>query len=118
MLKNNLTILAKITLIILISSCNPTMFKYRGTARHFEKDLAKAHPDFKQGWEDGCETGMSAGSNQFYKSFYKSNKQDGWKMASSEPYRKAWDLSFWYCMRDDYIDQKSSIWGSFFTGIK
>ena len=77
-----------------------------------------ASPDFKQGWEEGCESGMSAGSNTFYKIFYRSNAADGWKMSNSSDYRTAWNNAFWFCYRYDYFKQKSSIWGSFFSGYR
>lgn len=75
-------------------------------------------PEFIQGWNDGCEVGMSAGSNTFYKSFYDSNKVDGWMMQGSKDYKTAWNNAFWFCYRHDYFKQKSSIWGSFFSGYR
>ncbi len=83
-----------------------------------KKLLAKASPEFRQGWEDGCETGMSAGTNTFYKVFYHSNKADGYKMADSSEYKSAWGNAFWYCYRYDYIKTKSSIHSAFFGGLR
>ena len=73
-------------------------------------------PEFKQGWADGCEVGMKSGSNTFYQMFYRTNKVDGFKMTSSSDYKTAWGNAFWFCYRDDYVRQKSSIWGSTFNG--
>jgi len=84
--------------------------------KEFTETLRDASPDFVKGWEDGCETGMAGGSNNFYRMFYRSNKVDGYKMASSSEYKTAWGNAFWYCYRYDYIKQKSSIWGSVFSG--
>ncbi len=77
-----------------------------------------ASPDFKKGWEDGCEVGMASGSNTFYQMFYRTNAVDGYKMSGSPDYKAAWGNAFWFCFRDDYIRQKSSIWGSMFGGYK
>ena len=84
----------------------------------FDDDLKNASAEFRQGWHDGCETGMHSGDNSFYKMFFKSNKQDGWKMVNSKDYRIAWNYSYWICYRSEYIDQKSSVWGSMFSGFK
>lgn len=72
--------------------------------------------DFRQGWEDGCEAGMKSGSNTFYQMFYRTNAVDGYKMTSSSDYKTAWGNGFWFCYRDDYVKQKSSIWGSILGG--
>jgi hypothetical protein len=77
-----------------------------------------ASVEFKQGWDDGCEVGMSSASNTFYKMFYRSNKVDGYKMTGSPEYKTAWNTSFWYCYRYDYIKQKGSLWGSYFSGYR
>ena len=105
----------KILLIITIftlSSCNSKNVKFfrKGhTMDDFKDELESSDPDFKLGWDHGCETGSATGSNQFYKMFYDSNKQDGWKMAESPIYNKAWKYGFWYCYREEYVDQKSLI---------
>lgn len=118
-----MTYTIKISLLLfIISSCghkySADYFRLDRTTSHFEDDLSKADPDFKLGWDHGCETGASSGSNQFYKSFYKSNKQDGWKLANSPIYKNAWNYGYFYCMREEYVDQNSAIWGSAFSGIK
>jgi len=116
----------KIILIFLLIFPNLTSCKY-GVAKAilperpdaiFDKDLEKASPDFRLGWRDGCETGMSAGSNTFYKMFYRNNVSDGYRMTSSSDYKTAWGNAFWYCYRHDYVKQKSSIWGSTFSGYR
>lgn len=99
---------------------------YKGIARifparpdkEFEDSLRDATPDFRRGWEDGCEVGMSGGSNNFYRIFYRNNAIDGYKMTSSPDYKSGWGNAFWYCYRYDYIKQKSSIWGSVFSGYQ
>jgi hypothetical protein len=84
----------------------------------FEDELKKSTPDFLQGWYDGCETGVHSGDNSFYKMFFKSNKQDGWKMVNSKDYATAWRYAYWVCYRSEYVDMKSSVWGSIFSGFK
>ncbi|MDX2082917.1 MAG: hypothetical protein SFV53_02895 [Rickettsiales bacterium] len=84
----------------------------------FDEYLVKASSEFQQGWRDGCETGMSAASNTFYKIFYRSNKVDGYKMSYSTDYKTAWNNSFWYCYRRDYVKQKSPIFKSVFSGFQ
>jgi hypothetical protein len=111
--------IAILTIILpLLTSCGVKAFRFPNTTDHFKSDLAKADPDFKLGWDHGCETGASSGSNQFYKIFYKSNKQDGWKMASSPTYKNAWNYGYWYCMREEYVDQNVTMWGSIFGGVR
>ncbi len=116
LLLNILTIfLTSLTLL----SCSNKVAKYLPTRPIKEVAIAgDASDDFKQGWKDGCETGMSAGSNTFYKAFYRNNAVDGWKMTNSPDYKTAWDNAFWYCYRYDYFKQKSSIWGSVFSGYR
>ncbi len=77
-----------------------------------------ASTEFKQGWKDGCETGMSGGANTFYKIFYKSNVVDGYKIMNSSEYKTAWGNAFWLCYRYDFVKHKTSIWGSFFGGMR
>ncbi|MDB2550357.1 hypothetical protein N9X24_00645 [Rickettsiales bacterium] len=120
-----MNIIIRISLILflfIIASCaqkhGADYFRYARTTSHFEEDLKDADPDFKLGWDHGCETGAATGSNTFYKMFYESNKQDGWKLANSPTYGKAWKYGFWYCYREEYIDQKSGIWISIFGGLK
>lgn len=83
-----------------------------------DSSLNNSSVEFLQGWRDGCEVGMSAGSNTFYKIFYRNNRVDGYKMSNSTDYKTAWSNSFWYCYRHDYVKQKSSIYGSIFTGVR
>ena len=90
---------------------NAPIFEYKNA-------LKTATPDFRKGWEDGCEVGMHSGSNTFYKPLYASNKQDGYKMASSSDYRIAWTRAYWFCYRRDYTRQKSKVFGSVFNGLK
>lgn len=82
------------------------------------KALATAHPDFRQGWLDGCEVGVSSGANTFYKMFYRSNAVDGYKVTESADYKSAWNAAFWYCYRYQYVKNKSSNWGSMFGGYQ
>lgn len=105
------------TAIILfnVSSCH----RIEGPQGEFKDDLAtKASPDFKKGWDDGCSVGRSTGANSFYRMFVKNNQVDGWKMASSPDYKIAWSYGFWFCYRDDHIDQKSTPYRSFFGGFQ
>ena len=118
-----MTHIIKISLLLfIISSCkhkhSADYFRYARTTKHFSSDLKDADPDFKLGWEHGCETGASSGSNTFYKMFYEANKQDGWKLANSPIYKKAWNYGYLYCMREEYVDQISAPWGSIFGGLK
>lgn len=103
--------------LLLCSSCLKAIGDFMPERPHttltFGEDVS---PEFKQGWDDGCEVGMSAGSNTFYKMFYRSNAADGFKMAGSSDYKTAWGNAFWFCYRDDYVRQKSSIWGSTMNG--
>lgn len=115
-------LLNKILMLLLLSavvSCGPSSKKvlFERPDHAFDEDLKEASLEFKQGWQDGCETGMSSGSNTFYKMFYESRKIDGYKAASSSDYSAAWTNAYWYCYRYDYIKQKSSIWGSMFSGV-
>ena len=87
-----------------------------GPHTKFKKELENASPDFQQGWHDGCETGRHGGGNTFYKAFTKSNKVDGYKIAESHDYSVAWSSGWWYCYRDDYIDQKVAPFEYFFGG--
>jgi len=109
-----------VTILLCQSSCQrwvADIFPGRPT-KEFKNTLRDASPDFRKGWEDGCETGMSGGSNNFYRMFYRNNVADGYKMTSSPDYKSAWGNAFWYCYRYDYIKQKSSIWGSTFSGYQ
>lgn len=116
-------ILPKIILILSVfyisTSCHKSMRKIlpERPDKAFDEDLKEASIEFKQGWRDGCETGMSSGSNTFYKMFYESRVIDGYKAASSSDYSVAWTNAYWYCYRYDYVKQKSSIWGSTFSGL-
>ncbi|MDA0901885.1 MAG: hypothetical protein O3B09_00545 [Proteobacteria bacterium] len=109
-----------ITALLLLSSCAKYGHQPRmeGPQMTFEKTLQdkNTHPDFRQGWHDGCEVGNEAGSKSFYKSFTKTNKIDGWKLSKSKDYQKAWNYAFWYCYRDDYVDHKSTAFSAFFRG--
>lgn len=118
MKKNILKKLLLISLVIGISSCSRAISKIfpERADSEFGEDLKEASPEFRMGWEDGCESGMSAGANRFYKAFYDNNKVDGYQMANSSDYKTAWSNSFWWCYRRTYIKQKSSIWGSMFSG--
>lgn len=110
-----------IAAIFFISSCQPYMANFLPArpAREFSQSMEDGSPEFAQGWKDGCESGMSTASNTFYKMFYRINKVDGYKMVSSDDYSTAWNNAFWYCLRSDYVKQKSSkIWSSTFGGYK
>ena len=101
-------------IMIFMASCG----RIEGPDKTFRKELINATPDFRQGWEDGCQVGKEAGGNTFYKMFSKANKIDGYKIANSADYKTAWNYSFWYCYREEYIDMKSSIYGSIFSGYQ
>ncbi len=105
---------------IFLPSCSPSAARFlpdRPT-KEFKQTIAEGSPEFVQGWKDGCEVGMSTASNTFYKMFYRNNAIDGYKMGSSSDYSTAWSNAFWYCVRYDMIKQKSSVWGSVFSGYK
>lgn len=55
-----------------------------------------AHPDYRQGWEDGCNTGLSTMVPGYYKSFY-AFQQDAYKSQTNPVYYKAWKDSYTYC---------------------
>ncbi|MES2677618.1 MAG: hypothetical protein V4612_04825 [Pseudomonadota bacterium] len=116
MLKEILKIILIILISQIINSCKPRLDS-KAPSKFYQQDLENASPDFKQGWQDGCETGMTSGSNSFYQSFYKGNKQDGYKFAYSSDYKTAWGNAFWFCYRADWVDQRSTIFKSFFGGI-
>lgn len=102
-----------------LSSCSASVAKIFPARPNNELRPDKdASPEFVQGWNDGCEVGMSSGSNTFYKTFYRNNKVDGYRMTSSPDYKVGWGNAFWYCYRYDYVKQKSSIWGSMFSGYR
>lgn len=114
-------------LLFILASCNDASrhafaVKYMNIEKataSFQKELADATPEFRRGWENGCEVGMSnASSNTFYQMFYRSNMVDGYAKANSADYRTGWGYAFWYCARYEYIKQKSSIWGSSFSGYR
>lgn len=107
-------------IVIVLTSCKSyvaEIFPERPTHK-MDDYVANTSPEFQQGWRDGCEVGMSAGSNTFYKMFYRNNRVDGYKMAGSSDYKTGWSYSFWYCYRHDWVKQKSSLWGSYFTGFR
>ncbi len=85
---------------------------------NYPEQISAASPEFEQGWKNGCEVGSASGSNTFYKIFYKSNKVDGYKVAGSQDYSRAYGNAFWYCYRAAHIKHKSSIWGSIFSGYR
>ena len=113
MVKNSVLIF----LVFLMVSCKLSIDPH-SPAPHFDQSLKNASPDFQKGWRDGCESGMKAGNNSFYQMFYKGNQQDGFKMATSPEYSDAWDKAWWYCMHSNYIDKKSGIYGSMFSGYQ
>lgn len=89
--------------------------------RYFQKELAEAPPEFRQGWEDGCTVGMSGGSSVFYKVFYQNNAIDGYKAMESPVYNEAWNNAMWYCYRFDQIKNgadASPLWSSVFSGYR
>ena len=112
--------------LILLTSCGEATMRNIGrnylpekATQSFRKETAKGSPEFQRGWADGCEVGASVGSvNSFYQMFYKSNRVDGYAKANSGDYRAGWGNAFWYCVRYEYIKQKSSIWGSLFQGYR
>lgn len=117
--KKYFTAILLVAVSLCLSSCSrkiADIFPERPD-KSFEADESWS-PEFKQGWKDGCEVGMSAGSNTFYKPFYRNNAVDGYKMTSSSEYKNAWGNAFWYCYRRDYIKLKSSLWGSYFSGLR
>lgn len=107
-----------LTLITNISCSLESVRPTKNASKNFKDSIAKGSPDFQQGWKDGCESGMSASTNTFYQIFYTNNKVDGWKITSSSDYKTAWNTAFWFCVHSDYVDAKSSIYGSMFKGIQ
>ena len=87
--------------------------------RKYKDILDNATPEFRRGWYDGCEVGAATGSvNTFYQMFYSNTKVDGYAKANDAEYRTGWGEAFCYCVRYEYIKQKSSLWGSMFGGYK
>lgn len=113
----NVTRFCKI-LMVLLCLCSCAKGRYSDPSDMFKAQLEDATPDFRQGWLDGCESGMASGSNSFNQMFYKNNKVDGYKMSYSPDYSTAWSNAWWYCMRKDWTNQRSTIWGSIFQGWK
>ena len=113
--KNQVKFITIIILVVISCSCKP---RFKDPGDDFKNDLKDASPDFKQGWKDGCESGMDTSSTSFNQMFYKNNKIDGYKMSYSGDYRIAWSNAWWYCMRKDWTNQRSSIYGSVFGGYK
>lgn len=113
-----LIILAFLTLST--TSCQSYMadFLPERPTHKMDDSIKNTSAEFQQGWRDGCEVGMATGSNTFYKMFYRMNRVDGYKMAYSAEYKTGWSNSFWYCYRHDWVKQKSSIWGSMFSGVQ
>jgi hypothetical protein len=107
-------LIINIILILFISSCS----RVEGPHREFKEDLAEATPDFRDGWNHGCEVGRATGGKSFYRMFAKNNKIDGWKMSNSTDYQIAWNYGYWFCYRDDHVDQKSTSFRSFFGGFQ
>ena len=110
-----------ITLLFFNFSCTKKggTFLPNTAMREFSEMRAKATPEFRQGWEDGCETASASTSNNFHKLFfYDSVKVDGFKITQSNEYKTAWNFAWWYCYRYMYVKHKSTIWGSFFGGYK
>lgn len=115
--------MSKILIIFLLlfplSSCRKGVGEFLPARPSSEFNFGdEVSPEFKQGWDSGCEVGMKSGSNTFYQVFYRNNVADGYKMASSTDYKNAWGLGFWFCYRDDWVRQKSSIWGSMMGGYR
>jgi hypothetical protein len=104
--------------IIIITLSNSCDIRREGPQKEFKKELANASPDFREGWTSGCEVGNATGGKTFYRMFAKNNKIDGWKMANSQDYKIAWTYGFWFCYRDDHVDQKSTGVKSFFGGMQ
>ena len=105
-----------LSMLFVVTAC--PSWRIEGPQRDFKQDLAGSSPDFQKGWIDGCEVGRASGDNSFYRMAVKNNKVDGWKMANSLDYQTAWNYSFWYCYRDDHIDQKTTPFRSFFGGMQ
>ncbi|NBX52241.1 MAG: hypothetical protein EBT63_01125 [Proteobacteria bacterium] len=105
---------------LILPSCSSKVQKYLPALadRDAKKELEDTSSEYRLGWQDGCETGISDGSNTFYKMFYRNNKVDGYLVSNSPDYRDAWDLAFWYCFRNTYIRQKSSMWSSIMKGFR
>lgn len=99
-LNMNIKILISLLLICLVatgcrgkifsskSSFAPKPFKIGGPPKD-------AHPDYLEGWEDGCNTGLSTMVPGYYKSFY-GYQQDPYK-TGNPIYYKAWKDSYTYC---------------------
>ena len=105
---------------LVITSCQKRMANFLPARADKEMTFKEGEvsPEFKQGWDDGCEVGMAGGSNTFYQMFYRNNVVDGYKMTSSPDYKAGWGNAFWFCYRTDWTRQRSSIWGSVFSGYR
>ena len=110
-------------ILLIMSSCSnndrflKTIFGHT-RMNSFQKELAKATPEFREGWKDGCHVGIASGANSFYKLFLDNNRVDGFKKVNSKDYAAAYDAAFWTCYREEDGDSASSIYGSFFGGYK
>jgi hypothetical protein len=107
-------IFINIIVVLLLSSCG----RWEGPHKEFKNDLKDASPDFQEGWADGCEVGRSTGGKAFYRMFANNNKINGWKMSTSQDYKISWTYGYWFCYRDDHVDQKSTGMRSFFGGFQ
>lgn len=100
----------KIYIIIMIFTLNacsafditkpgsPTMhWMYEGPRPEKGKNY---HPDYVEGWQDGCHTGVSANTNAWYKEFYQF-RQNAYK-TSNQNYYKGWKDAFSFCGRYIY----------------
>ncbi len=108
-----------LAVIFITTSCKDWRYRLPNVATSEMQDkLADAHPDFREGWRDGCQVGTASGANSFYQMFYAGNKVNGYKVTESPEYQSAWNGAYWFCYRYQYVKNKSSLWRSFFGGYR
>ncbi len=57
-----------------------------------------AHPDYRQGWLDGCKTGLATGfANDYYKTFYSFRKDINQVAKDNTMYLRPWGNAMIYC---------------------
>ena len=86
-------------LLCFAASCAPTskniLAPNKRVLNNYPKD---AHPDFVQGYKDGCETGRSTGfATDFYKMFYGFKKDREMVKSGNQQYSIAWYSAMIYC---------------------
>jgi len=92
-------ILACLCILLMVNGCRGKIFNadnfWAPRPWKMGKPKVGAHPDYTEGWEDGCETGLGTMVQGYYKSFY-GYKQNVNKV-NNQRYYKAWKDAYTYC---------------------